>query len=118
MDTGSSSRRDFLLQSLSGLSSSYIALRWPAILSAQSYALAATAQSGFEFFSPAQAGEIEAMAAQIIPTDDAPGAREAQVIHFIDRVLVTFDRDKRDVYTDGLKNLHRKTIELFPGSSA
>ena len=56
------------------------------------------------------------MAAQIIPSDDAPGAREAQVIHFIDRVLTTFDRDKQQAYTQGLKDLHRKTQELFPSA--
>ncbi len=58
--------------------------------------------------------EIEAVTAQIIPTDDTPGAREAQVVHFIDRALVTFDRDKQAAYTQGLKDLENKTISLFP----
>ena len=57
----------------------------------QSYVQQA-AQSGqpakFAFFTPEQAAEVEAMAAQIIPTDDTPGAREARVVHFIDRALV------------------------------
>ena len=44
------------------------------------------------FFTDAQAAEIEAMAAQIIPTDETPGAREARCLYFIDRALTTFDK--------------------------
>src|SRR5262249_24586097 len=98
MNTSNSSRRHFLLSSVSGLSSAWLALRWPAILAAQEHAQRVV-ESGqaaqFEFFSPQEAAEIEAVAAQIIPTDDAPGAREAHVVHFIDRALVTFDREKQ-----------------------
>ena len=54
------------------------------------------------------------MAAQIIPSDDTPGAREARVIYFIDRVLATFDRDKQPSYTRGLTDLRQRTQTLFP----
>lgn len=54
------------------------------------------------------------MATQIIPSDDAPGAREARVIYFIDRVLTTFDNDKQPVYKQGLNDLQYKTLQLFP----
>ncbi|HYK49170.1 MAG TPA: gluconate 2-dehydrogenase subunit 3 family protein [Terriglobales bacterium] len=72
------------------------------------------ASISFQFFSPDQAAEIDAVVAQIIPTDETPGAREAKVIYFIDRALVTFDRDKQSSYTQGLKNLQTKTKEVFP----
>jgi len=42
------------------------------------------------FLTSAEAVDVEAVAAQIIPTDDTPGAREAGVVHFIDRALATF----------------------------
>lgn len=42
------------------------------------------------FFSASEAADVEAVAAQIIPTDDTPGAREAGVVNFIDRALATF----------------------------
>ena len=45
MYTGHSSRRQFLLRSVSGLSSAWLALRWPAILTAQEHAQRAV-QSG------------------------------------------------------------------------
>lgn len=39
------------------------------------------------FFTPHQRATVEAAMARIIPTDDAPGAREAGCIDFIDRYL-------------------------------
>jgi gluconate 2-dehydrogenase gamma chain len=120
MNTGDSSRRRFLLSSVSGLSSAWLALRWPAILAAQEHAQRA-AESGqpaqFEFFSAEQAVEIEAVAAQIIPSDDAPGAREANVVYFIDRALATFDRDKQPAYIQGLKDLQHRTQELLSSAN-
>ena len=116
MNTGNSSRRQFLLGSVSGLSSAWLALRWPAILAAQEHAQRAAASgqpAKFQFFPPEEAVEIEAVAAQVIPSDDTPGAREARVIYFIDHVLATFDRDKQPAYTQGLKYLRHRTQELF-----
>jgi len=110
-------RRRFLLGSALGLSSAWLALRWPAIVAAQQHAqrLVESGQPvSFQFFSPQDAFEIEAVAAQIIPSDDAPGAREARVIYFIDRALTTFDVDKQLAYTQGLEDLQQKTLELFP----
>ena len=39
--------------------------------------------------------EIEAATAQIVPTDATPGAKEARVVHFIDKALSTFAKDQR-----------------------
>ncbi len=72
------------------------------------------ASVAFQFFSTEQAAEIDAVAAQIIPTDDTPGAHEAKVVYFIDKALMTFDRDKQASYTQGLKDLQAKTQELSP----
>jgi gluconate 2-dehydrogenase gamma chain len=55
-----------------------------------------SAQQAPAFFDPATAAEIEAIAAQIIPDDDTPGARQAGVIQFIDRALAGYDQDKQD----------------------
>ena len=120
MNTGDASRRQFLLGSVSGLSSAWLALRWPAILAAQEHAQRAAASgqpAKFQFFPPEEAVEIEAVAAQVIPSDDTPGAREARVIYFIDHVLATFDRDKQPAYTQGLKDLRRRTQELFSSAN-
>jgi gluconate 2-dehydrogenase gamma chain len=57
------------------------------------------------------------MTAQIIPTDSTPGAREARVVQFIDRALVTFEKSRQPTYTHGLKDLQTKTKELFPSAA-
>ena len=111
------SRRSVLAGSVAGLSSIWLATHWPGILAAQEHAHAIV-KSGrsttLGFLSPEQAVEIESVAAQIIPKDDTPGAREAGTIYFIDRALTTFDQDKQAAYTQGLKDLRAKTHELFP----
>jgi len=111
------SRRRFLSHGISGLSSAWITAHWPAVLSAADHAHRA-AQSAtppkFEFFSPEQAAEIDAIAARIIPTDDTPGAREAGVVYFIDRALTTFASDDQKTYKGGLPELQARVRELFP----
>jgi gluconate 2-dehydrogenase gamma chain len=111
------SRRRFLSRGISGLSSAWITVHWPAVLSAADHAHRA-AQSAmppkFEFFSPEQGAEIDAIAARIIPTDGTPGAREAGVVYFIDRALTTFASDDQKTYKQGLPELQARVRELFP----
>jgi gluconate 2-dehydrogenase gamma chain len=119
MQTAPDSRRQFLIRSVSGLSASWITLRWPALLAAQRHAHQAAAAAPpppFQFFSPEQAAEVEAMAAQIIPSDHDPGAREAHAVHFIDRALSTLDRRHQALYIQGLEEVRAKTQAAFPGA--
>jgi gluconate 2-dehydrogenase subunit 3-like protein len=113
------SRRRFLAHGAGGLSAVWISAHWPALLAAATHAHQ-TAKSAvppkFEFFSAEEAKEIEAIAARIIPSDNTPGAREAGIVFFIDRALVTFSRDDQKKYRDGLRNLQARLQELFPGS--
>ena len=95
MSTRGTSRREFLINSVSGLGAAWVATNYSAIVAAEEYvqqAAGAGQPVKLAFFTDAQAAEVEAMAAQIIPTDDTPGAREARVVNFIDRALVTFER--------------------------
>ncbi len=111
------SRRGFLSQSLTGLSAAWVSAHWPAMLSAATHARQAvqsTSPAKFEFFSPEQAAEIEAISSRIIPTTDTPGAHEAGVVFFIDRALVTFAKDNQKLYSEGLLALQAKAHELFP----
>lgn len=113
------SRRGFLSQTLTGISAAWMSTHWPAMLSAASHAREA-AQSAtpakFEFFSAEQAAEIDAISARIIPTTDTPGAREAGVVFFIDRALVTFAKDNQKTYAAGLPELQARTHEMFPST--
>jgi hypothetical protein len=120
MSTQGKSRRAFLVESLSGVGAAWVAANYTGILATHEYVLEA-AQSGqpvkFAFLTAEQGAEVEAMTAQIIPTDSTPGAREARVVQFIDRALVTFEKGRQPAYTQGLKELQAKTKELFPSAS-
>ena len=70
------------------------------------------------WFNPADAAEIKAIASQIIPDDNTPGATTAGVIWFIDRSLAGFDQDKQELYRHGLAETQAKRAELFPGSAS
>jgi len=120
MDAHGKSRRSFLIDSASGLGGVWIAANWPAIVAAEEHvrAEAASAQQvRFAFFTPEQAMDVDAMTAQIIPTDHTPGAREARVVNFIDRALVTFERDRQEDYTRGLHDLARHANRSFPAAT-
>jgi hypothetical protein len=47
----------------------------------------------FEYFDEATAADVEAIAAEILPSGGGPGAKETGVVYFIDRALHTFERD-------------------------
>lgn len=103
---------------MTGVSAAWASARWPALLSAATHARQAAKSSippRFEFFTSEEAAEIDAVAARIIPTTDTPGAREAGVIYFIDRALVTFSSDNQKTIRDGLPDLQAHVRELFPG---
>ena len=56
-------------------------------------------------FSPAQAAQVDAITARILPSDGTPGAREAGVVYFVDQSLNGYARDQAPLFTDGLKSL-------------
>ena len=117
MDDVTASRRRFLIGSATGVGAAWLQIRWPAILAAAADAqqAAMSGQAAFGFFTREQAAEVEAVAAQIIPSGDKPGAKDAQAVYFIDRALNTFDRDKQRIYTEGLPVLQNKVRDLSGG---
>jgi len=117
MSTTGKSRRSFLLASVTGVNTAWVAANYPGILAAQEHvgrAEKAGELPPLAFFTDAQAAEMEAMAAQIIPTDETPGAREAHCLYFIDRALSTFAKASQPSYVQGLLDLQSKTQQLFP----
>lgn len=115
MSANGKSRRSFLLASAAGVNAAWVAANYPGILAAQrqvNLAAKAGEPPRLTFFTEAQAAEVEAIAAQIIPTDDTPGAKEARCVYFIDRALSGFAKSSQPVYTKGLENLE-KTVGKF-----
>lgn len=120
MSTKEKSRRSFVRASLTGLNAAWVAANYPGILAAQEHVSAAVKAAQppqLAFFTEAQAAEIDAMAAQIIPADESPGAREAHCLHFIDRALSTFAKANQPVYLQGLQDLQAKTQQLYPDAA-
>ena len=119
MHTPLSSRRRFLANTGSLASAGFIAANWPAIAAAaehadHSLAAAPEAPTSFQVLTAAEAADIEALTACIVPTDDKPGAREARVVYFIDRALGTFYAPQLPAYRAGLVAFQRQ-FELGHG---
>jgi gluconate 2-dehydrogenase gamma chain len=73
-----------------------------------------TGGGALTFFNPHEAATVEAMAARIIPgTPDDPGAREAEVIVYIDRALAGAYRDLQPLYRRGLQELDAQARARF-----
>ena len=118
MTTKRKSRRSFLVDSVAGLNAAWVTANYHGILAAQEHVGQATRVGQLPrltFFTEEQAAEIEAMTAQIVPTDETPGAREAHCLYFIDRALSTFARSSQPAYIQGLRELQAKTRQLYPG---
>jgi gluconate 2-dehydrogenase gamma chain len=110
-------RRDFLLRSCSSLTAIWVSSHWPSLCSAATHArlaVQAPETAKLSFFTPAQAIEIDAITARIIPTTDTPGAREAGAVYFIDQALTTFAVDQQTAYREGLPELEARAHEIFP----
>ena len=71
-------------------------------------------RSAFRFFNEQDAELVALIAEQIIPADDAPGATDAGVIYFIDRILAGPHRNHRTTYSTGLERV-RVTSERMYG---
>lgn len=111
-------RRNFLSMGAAGISAAWLAANWPSMVSAAAHAhhaMDSPQPAKFEFFKPDEAAEVAAMASRIIPSDETPGAKEAGVIYFIDRALVTFAADSQQDYRDGLADVQALVAEKFPG---
>src|SRR5262245_19061291 len=111
------SRRHFLLQGASGLSAIWISTHWSALLAASDHAHKAARSATppkLQFLTTEEAKEIDAIAARIIPSDDTPGAREAGIVYFVDRALVTFGADDQKTYREGLPEMQARVAEMFP----
>jgi hypothetical protein len=81
-------RRTFLSSSGQALGAGWLTLNWPAITAAAVQAVGAAGTA--KILNVEQVRDLDAISAQIIPTDDTPGAREAGTVFFIDSALGSF----------------------------
>ena len=118
---GLPSRREFLRASGGAVGWTVLATRFPgaaqAALEARRIA-AGELPPSLVFLSPAEAAEVEAISALIIPTDDSPGAREAGAVYFIDRALAEFLEPIADAFRAGLADFNRRLVRAHPGAAS
>ena len=114
------SRRQFVSTMASGIAATWMAGAWrhAAALDAGPATGVAPAIPPAGALTAAELRDVEAIAALVIPTDDAPGAREARVIDFIDRGLATFASDQLPLFQQGLADLNARAGKAHPGTTA
>jgi gluconate 2-dehydrogenase gamma chain len=109
------SRRQFVALASSAAAGVWLTATRSDILAAGLHAAQATK---FETLTPADAIEIEAATAQIVPTDETPGAREARVVYFIDKAISTWAKDQRPVVESAAKELRARAAKAQRGAKS
>ena len=112
-------RRAFLLQAGASLGVMYLGSLTPDLLAqAHAHAKSATAGEahGYRFFTPQQAADFDAFSAQIVPTDETPGEREANVVHCTDYLLSVFEPEQQTAVKDAFQALNDQSAKTVPGA--
>src|SRR4051812_48182788 len=104
------SRRGFVGHLLAGAGATLALSALPDFAAAHEHAAAQLKSKSvtrkLEFFTPAEAADLDAFCAQIIPSDsEGPGAREAGSLYFIDYVVTHTEPHLQNLFRDGLKQL-------------
>jgi gluconate 2-dehydrogenase gamma chain len=68
---------------------------------------------GFKVLTSHQATTLGAIADQLIPPDQDPGAREAGAVIYIDRVLAGEQKAKRPLYAAGIAGIDETSRKMF-----
>ena len=103
MHNNVTTRRDFLQRGVALAGGSWLRFSAPALAAAAQAACSAKQHARpFEVLSAEEAGELEAIAARILPATATPGAREAGVIWFFDQTFGTFNAGNLEFARNGL----------------
>ena len=119
MEPYCSNRRDFLLKLGGAAGVALLQAHWPEIAAAAEHAHQVSNSNRaatFEVLTPEQGKEVEAITARIIPSDGTPGAREAGVVYFIDRILKGFASDTKPLYDKGIVAISSLAMKMYPAT--
>lgn len=118
MNNNKTTRRGFLKATGGALGGAWLAVQWPVVLAAgASAADARDAASPLATLQALEARDLEAIAAQIIPSDAAPGAREAGVVYFMDTAFGGFMAGALPAMREGLADWNGKAASLDPAAA-
>ena len=118
-----STRRVFLVQGAASLGLLCLTSLTPELIAqAHQHAKAAppatATGNSFRFFTAQQAADYEAFASQIIPSDETPGAKEANVVHFTDYALSEIEPQNQNDFAAALVALNSQAKKTAPASSS
>jgi gluconate 2-dehydrogenase gamma chain len=107
-------RRSFIRGSGVVVAGSWISMSLPAAMLTAAAAGKARAQGDeFKTLTATEASELEAIAAQIVPSGETPGATEAGVIYFMDAALAGSKSDALKPIRAGLASLQAESLDKF-----
>jgi gluconate 2-dehydrogenase gamma chain len=115
------SRRRFIASVGGSVAAVWLTAKTTDVLASGAFAARATRESPpppFQVLTADQAAELEAATAQIIPTDETPGAREARVVYFIDKSLMGFAKDQRPTFEKGVAELKSRAAKTRKGATS
>jgi hypothetical protein len=110
-DQNHHSRRAFLQAGGGWLGGAWVVAQWPAIAAAAHHAEQMPAQADaarLQLLNAADAADVDAICAQIVPSGATPGAREARALYFIDRSLATYFSALAADFTKGLAEFQER----------
>jgi gluconate 2-dehydrogenase gamma chain len=111
-------RRDFLVAVAGASVTTWLSASWSDLNAAGTFAASASQQEGWQVLKPDQVRELDAVTAQLVPTDSTPGAREAHVVRFMDRSLATYAKAQRPAFDAALKKLDELVASHYPGATS
>jgi len=102
-------RRDFLTKTASVITGTWMASHGAALFAAAESAQKAMAtQSAFNHLTEAEALTLAAIADQVFPPDDLPGASELGAVYFMDTALGGFMADLMPLIKQGVTDLDNR----------
>lgn len=108
-------RRAFLAAAGAGFGAAFLQADPDQVTASLRHATDAVIPPPLEIFTPEQAADVEAIAAQIMPTDDLPGAREARVVNFADHSLASWAANQKDQTLAGLTQFNSAVSRRYEG---
>jgi gluconate 2-dehydrogenase gamma chain len=111
-------RREFVGMLGGAAVATWLSAGWSELHAASRAAAASAPQEPWLVLTAQQVTELDAITAQLIPTDDQPGAREAHVVRFMDRSLATFAKAQRPALEQALARLSEFVARRRPGTTS
>lgn len=107
-------RRHFLASLAAGAGGIWLGALPATLKAAARDAALVTPDQPYRVLTPVEVESLSAMAEQIIPSDETPGAREAHVVRFMDLSLAGFAAGELPLYRRGVIELTAATRRLDP----